>query len=497
MVVRNLNGVGVVASRARAIKDGREFDSYFDAPEFTNPILSTNAENVDTLEKHLPSVIRKYQKDTARLALVLKGDTLEQTLQNIWSFCYNYIQYKLDAPHEEQIRSPRRTWADRHSGVDCDCYTVFISTLLCNLGVEHSLRMSAYSKNRGYQHVYVVVPKAATSSLDKKGDYFTVDPVLEMFDAEKPYLFKKDKQMGTNALAGFAVRNLNGIGAVRSDLVWSDAVYSPTYGTWALKGLDGAYYIRGNKSLRFVEPVDGLGSFFKKIGRFAGKIVKPIASTALNMVAPGAGTLLSALTSGGGGGGGESTTPVTSAINNALPQGSFVQQAFNAAYPGASTGVSPAPAITQKVDTSGIESKIKASNSASIASINTTKTAISKDIKASNKAVVTSLDAVSKQFVAKMDDITSKLNAQLAKVQDQSEKLEEMTSQIALTSSKTATATAATAAGNEAILNQLSEVQDDSKQQNDKHKKYIIYIVITAVVAIVLALFFKNKSKSN
>lgn len=508
MMIRNLNGVGVVASRARAIKPGYEFDQYFPKPERTNPILSYNAENEQTLEKYLPEVIKRYQGDTAKIAVVLKGKTLEDTLRKIWQFCYDYIQYRLDDPHEEQIRAPRRTWADRHSGVDCDCYTAFISTILCNMGVVHALRMAAYSKDRGFQHVYVVVPRTATSSLDKKGEYFTVDPVLEAFNSEKPFLFKKDRIMmsGANGLSGFAIRNLNGFGATTSRMVYPNIFYSPDLQTWALKGLDGAYYLRG--TVRYVEPLNGmglgfidtgvgLGSFLKKIGKVAkkigGKILKPIASTALNTFIPGSGTLFNSLTSGGGKSKKGVMTKVAEGmspelINQIAPQGSFTNAALTSFAPGT---------MQQKMETSALEDKIKASNSSAVASISNTKSAIQKDIKASNKAMVTSLDTVNKQVAAKVDEMTRQLNSQMSKVQEQSKNLEELTNQVqkmvAQTQLVARDSQSATEQGNEAILQQLDQVQATS-DKSEKTKKTLIWVGVAAVAAFVIYLIASKKN---
>lgn len=520
MNIRNLNGVGLVASRARAIKPGYEFDAYFPKPERTDPILSYNAENEQTLEKYLPEVIKKYQGDTVKIAVLLKGKTLEDTLRKIWQFCYDYIQYRLDDPHEEQIRAPRRTWSDRQRGVDCDCYTAFISTILCNMGVVHALRMAAYSKDRGFQHVYVVVPKTATSSLNKKGDYITIDPVLEAFDNEKPFLNKKDRMMmsGTNGLSGFAVRNLNGLGAVTSNLVYPEVYYSPGLRTWALKGLDGAYYLRG--VARYTEPLSGpgvgfiptgvgVGGFFKKLGKFAGKVagnvLKPIAATAMNAFVPGSGTLLNALTSGGGGGGKGVVSQVAEAMPNMMnriaPEGSITSAALNTLTPGTMSQTRLLPGNGgggSTVDNSALEGKIKASNSSTVASISNTKSELQKDIKASNKAVVTSLDSVNRQFATKMDAISANVTAELAKVQKQSGDLAQLTKQVqtivAQTQLVTRDSQATAEQGNAAILQQLDQVQDTS-EKSDKTKKTVMWVAIAATAAFVIY-FVAKKSKT-
>lgn len=267
MRIMMLNGVGVVANKLRNILPGTEFDLYFPKPERTDPLLAADGTNDQTLETFIPQVVRQTLTDTAKIALVLKRETIEATVQAIWNFCYTYIQYKQDNPWQEEIRRPARSWADRKSGIDCDCYSVFISSILTNMRIPHTVRMAAYKHDRGFQHVYVVVPKKANSSLNQKGDYYTLDPVMDAFNAEKPFLFKKDKVMipaahNQSGLNGFPIRMLNGgehVFAAKSELVHPQVYYSEGLKQWALKGIDGAYYLQANPSKRFIEPVEGLG----------------------------------------------------------------------------------------------------------------------------------------------------------------------------------------------------------------------------------------------
>ena len=258
--IRMLNGLGVVASKKRNIKPGNEFNQYFPKPTYIDPLYMANGANEDTIDRLIPKMVEQYGSDTERIAIVLKQKTLEATCRSIWTFLYDHVQYHLDSPMEEQVRRPARTWADRKNGVDCDCYTMFISSVLCNLRIPHYLRMASYKPLRGFQHIYVVVPKKWGADMNKKENYWTIDPVMDAFNAEKGYLKRHDKGMipaqGLNhGLDGFPIRTLNGF-LGRSDLVYPDVYYNPVMDTWALKGLDGGYYIEGDPLRRFVEPLD-------------------------------------------------------------------------------------------------------------------------------------------------------------------------------------------------------------------------------------------------
>ncbi|WP_053405036.1 hypothetical protein [Persicobacter sp. CCB-QB2] len=206
MIVRYLNGndhLGLVASGKRKIKSGREFDRYFPKPERTNPLLTHSGDSFDTL-KFMGQIIEQTLKDTQRISTVLKGKNDYETARNIWNFIYHHIQYTPDARHEEQLRRPARSWADRAEGVDCDCYSILASSILYNLGIAHKLRKTAYNGRESYQHVYVIVPNK-DGSMPKP--YATIDPVLSQFDQEKPFSKKYDKSM-------LPIRFLNGLEGV-------------------------------------------------------------------------------------------------------------------------------------------------------------------------------------------------------------------------------------------------------------------------------------------
>jgi len=281
--IRMLDGVGVVASKKRSINLSNTYDQYFPKPNYYDPILVHNGENEMTIDQFIPKIVREYSSDTEKIAELLAKSNIEATCRSIFDFIYKNIQYNPDSPHEEQIRRPARTWADRVRGVDCDCYTTFISSILTNLRIPHYLRMAAYNPTRGFQHIYVIVPK---NPKNLRGEYFTIDPVLDRFNEEKkPFTKVHDKLMKpVSALSvgvnGFPIRMLNGGINLRSPLVYDEVLYSPSLGTWALRGVDGGYYIEGDFQRRYIEPLDGVGvgwlSTALKVGKGIFKAGKKI-----------------------------------------------------------------------------------------------------------------------------------------------------------------------------------------------------------------------------
>ena len=143
--------------------------------------------------------------------------------------------------------------------------------------------MAAYNPTRGFQHIYVIVPK---NPKNLRGEYFTIDPVLDRFNEEKkPFTKVHDKLMKpVSALSvgvnGFPIRMLNGGINLRSPLVYDEVLYSPSLGTWALRGVDGGYYIEGDFQRRYIEPLDGVGvgwlSTALKVGKGIFKAGKKI-----------------------------------------------------------------------------------------------------------------------------------------------------------------------------------------------------------------------------
>jgi hypothetical protein len=177
------------------VKSGTEYDHLFPKAMLTTIVKKEGATVADTI-KFIPKVVNDTLFHTAKIAKLLKGDTVYETCHNIWDFVYDHIAYRKDEQGKEQVRSPARSWHDRGNnlGVDCDCYTVFISSILSNLNIRHKLRITKYSEDH-FQHIYPIVPL-------KNGSHITIDCVVRNFDYEEPYSEKKDTNMDLEYLNG-------------------------------------------------------------------------------------------------------------------------------------------------------------------------------------------------------------------------------------------------------------------------------------------------------
>lgn len=136
-----------------------------------------------------------HYPQVARLADHLKdpaGDPLQSAF-NVWHWLHTNIRYAYDTPGEEEIRTPARVWADRESGVDCDCLAVMTACLLINMGLNPKFEIVAFNDEPTFSHIYVNLDGAA------------IDRVLPVFLARPDHITKTQ-------IMDIPVYQLSGIG---------------------------------------------------------------------------------------------------------------------------------------------------------------------------------------------------------------------------------------------------------------------------------------------
>lgn len=136
-----------------------------------------------------------HYPQVARLADHLKdpaGDPLQSAF-NVWHWLHTNIRYAYDTPGEEEIRTPARVWADRESGVDCDCLAVMTACLLLNMGLNPQFEIVAFNDEPTFSHIYVNLDGAA------------IDRVLPVFLARPDHITKTQ-------IMDIPVYQLSGIG---------------------------------------------------------------------------------------------------------------------------------------------------------------------------------------------------------------------------------------------------------------------------------------------
>ena len=177
----------------RQIENGKEYAHLFPSPKGQNKVIKHNAQLDDTIEL-MKQVTQSTLEDTRQLAELLEGKTQMESCSNVWQFCFDHLQYTKDEMGKEQVRRPSRTWKDRKQGVDCDCMSVFIGSILTNLRIPFSFRLTKYQSPE-FEHVY---PIAHTDN-----GVIIMDAVVHNFNREVPYSTKKDINMELQFLNGF------------------------------------------------------------------------------------------------------------------------------------------------------------------------------------------------------------------------------------------------------------------------------------------------------
>lgn len=188
------------ARKKRNIKPGLNYDPLFPTANHNDQTIRHNA-NLDHTVAFIPKVVAQTLFQTSSIAQKLKAGNTYQICKNIWQFVYDHINYKKDQEGFEQIRSPARTWQDRSQGVDCDCYSVFISSILTNLHIPHVLRITKYHRNY-FQHIYPVVQAPSLVTSPGNNPEIILDCVTDHFNYEVPYSAKKDYPMDLQYLDG-------------------------------------------------------------------------------------------------------------------------------------------------------------------------------------------------------------------------------------------------------------------------------------------------------
>lgn len=246
----------------RNILSGEEYTPLFPKVKGGHETVLEDAGVEDTLrliQRKVPETLN----DTVRLAPLLKGGTLDETCSNIWHFVYEHIAYKKDEKGKEQVRRPARAWQDRAMGVDCDCYSTFISSVLSNLGIRHKLRITKYDGKDYYQHIYPIVPHGA--------GYITIDCVKDEYDSEQPFTAYKDYDMKLEYLNGFNDNHENtDIGDLASTM--DDTELSGRFGNWlrnAGKSVSTAVHNAGQAVKHTAQKVgDKIGDGVRFVNRY-------------------------------------------------------------------------------------------------------------------------------------------------------------------------------------------------------------------------------------
>lgn len=131
-------------------------------------------------KKLIADICRNHYKECAAIAAHLKADTKLQSAFNLWHWLHHNIRYEYDREGREEVRTPARTWQDRHRGVDCDCLSVFAWCVLKCMSYNPAFELAAFKNKPAYSHIYINL------------DGIVVDRVWYVFNSRPPFITKTE-----------------------------------------------------------------------------------------------------------------------------------------------------------------------------------------------------------------------------------------------------------------------------------------------------------------
>lgn len=145
---------------------------------------------------------------TAQFARYLQGRDDDETLHNIWNFVKKEIKYVRDRPGNEVVKSPGQLWETKTG--DCKSFSIFIGSILNNLGYDYKYRVAIYSPLTPQQgHIYPV-------AILPNGVEVVVDAVHTKYNDEAKYYKAWDYIPGKTGRKA-VVSGLSGIGSTATN----------------------------------------------------------------------------------------------------------------------------------------------------------------------------------------------------------------------------------------------------------------------------------------
>lgn len=142
--------------------------------------LITIGINQDVIESEL-ACYEDWKEQPRELVANLHG-TVDERCEAVFSYLVEHVEYKLDDPGCQYIKSPARLLKDGYG--DCKSLTMFINCCLHCMGIEHIFRFVNYDGGRQYTHVYPV-------AIDERGNEIMLDACEKDTDGVILYNFAR------------------------------------------------------------------------------------------------------------------------------------------------------------------------------------------------------------------------------------------------------------------------------------------------------------------
>ena len=176
------------------------------APALKNELYYQDGTTEDII-KVILEVERDHHHETTALAASFTPD--RAGMERLFWHVKNGIPYQEDPAFKQWIQTPARLWHNRKrslggtgAGGDCKSMTLFICSVLKNMGLPYRIRFVSYSaRSKRPTHVYPIVVL--------NGRDVILDAVYHGFNMEKPWKHKQDYNFTNMA----EIYKLSGIGS--------------------------------------------------------------------------------------------------------------------------------------------------------------------------------------------------------------------------------------------------------------------------------------------
>lgn len=159
-------------------------DIWIKDPSFSDNHIKNNYVTQDIVKAVLQAN-REGWRDTKEFSKRLVFKNLEDISKQLFDFLLFEIIYKEDDFGSQVVKKPSALWY--HKQGDCKSYTIFVTSVMQNLGIPYTIRFVSYAIPNKFTHVYPIA--------HGKDKDIIIDAVYKKFNKEKPYKFKKDYTM--------------------------------------------------------------------------------------------------------------------------------------------------------------------------------------------------------------------------------------------------------------------------------------------------------------
>lgn len=163
--------------------NARVASRYIAPPEGWQKVMHENG-NVQDIIAVILKADQLSPKYTRELAQQLRQDDEYETMRAVWRFVKEHVKYVRDKVGHEVIQLPGALWRGRKG--DCKSFSIFIGSILKNLGIKYRYRVAFYDPaNPDSGHIY---PIATLSD----GTQVVMDAVHSRFDEEVRFWEARD-----------------------------------------------------------------------------------------------------------------------------------------------------------------------------------------------------------------------------------------------------------------------------------------------------------------